>query len=192
MKIRFFIFQQGLAVCLGILTSGLFHNSYGVNAYQLYPAWSLQGIKSPPTSSTSTSWPPHLGSGGDRLRKRRSLCDAAEATKLQCCADNVKDLSDLGSGLPTGEATYADRRGFISSGLMAAPILASHLLASPAEAATQEFEHGPLKVVTDPSTYSALAYSPPGAPKGKKIPLIVVLHGAGCKSVSRIPPPSLL
>ena len=35
----------------------------------------------------------------------------------------------------------------------------------------------PLKVVTDPQTYSALAYAPPN--NNKKTPLILVLHGAG-------------
>ena len=175
-----FIFQHGLAVCLVILTDGLFRNSYGVDAYQLHPTWSPPGIASSPSSSTSTSWPPPLGAGGDRLRKGRSLCDAAEAkTKLRCCADNGREMPDLGSGFPSSKATHTDRRGFIGSGLISTPILASNLQALPAEAAAQDFEHGPLTVVTDPSTYSALAYSPPGAPKGKKLPLIVVLHGAG-------------
>ncbi|OEU20883.1 hypothetical protein FRACYDRAFT_181115 [Fragilariopsis cylindrus CCMP1102] len=35
----------------------------------------------------------------------------------------------------------------------------------------------PLKVVTDPQTYSALAYAPPN--NNRKTPLILVLHGAG-------------
>ena len=36
---------------------------------------------------------------------------------------------------------------------------------------------GPLVEVTDPNTYSALAYAPPST--GTKPPLLVVLHGAG-------------
>ena len=38
---------------------------------------------------------------------------------------------------------------------------------------------GPLIEVTDPDTYSALAYAPPPATAGRKPPLLVVLHGAG-------------
>jgi len=37
----------------------------------------------------------------------------------------------------------------------------------------------PLKVVTDPQTYSALSYAPPNNVNNENTPLILVLHGAG-------------
>lgn len=39
--------------------------------------------------------------------------------------------------------------------------------------------YSPLKVVTDPNTYSALSYAPPNNINNKSTPLILVLHGAG-------------
>lgn len=39
--------------------------------------------------------------------------------------------------------------------------------------------YSPLKVVTDPETYSALSYAPPNNANNENTPLILVLHGAG-------------
>ena len=57
-----------------------------------------------------------------------------------------------------------------------AAAIATAAAATTASAAAATGTAARLRAVTDPATYTALAYAPPGK---KKPPLVVVLHGAG-------------
>jgi predicted peptidase len=69
------------------------------------------------------------------------------------------------------EQQLADRRSVVQSIVTATAILSSTASMSNAN------DIDTLSIVKDPETYSALAYAAPN--KGKKNPLILVLHGAG-------------
>ena len=83
------------------------------------------------------------------------------------------DISKVNHGL--------DRRSAIAGS--AAFITYPFLQPSPQAMATTDTivkdKYPPLKVVTDPDTYSALSYAPPNNANNPDSPLILVLHGAG-------------
>ena len=68
-----------------------------------------------------------------------------------------------------------DRRQFVASTLFCA---SSHYTVATEAAEAAEVKTDALLAITDPSTYSALMYAPPCS-NGRKLPLLVVLHGAG-------------
>mmetsp|Transcript_25677 Transcript_25677/g.85705 ORF Transcript_25677/g.85705 Transcript_25677/m.85705 type:complete len:390 (-) Transcript_25677:272-1441(-) len=102
---------------------------------------------------------PHSGGGAS---EGATACDSAT-------------LTDVGIGAPKLEPCISDvavgRRQLLPSGF------ACGCFALPPQCSGEETRRSRLVEVTDPQTYSALAYAPPGA--SGKLPLIVVLHGAG-------------
>ena len=90
------------------------------------------------------------------------------------CAPAASSTSPPATGLP--DVSSFHRRRLLALAATTGVCLPAH--------AAQASTLGPLVEVTDPQTYSALAYAPPsglgpsGGPKTKP-PLLVVLHGAG-------------
>mmetsp|Transcript_14578 Transcript_14578/g.29825 ORF Transcript_14578/g.29825 Transcript_14578/m.29825 type:complete len:336 (+) Transcript_14578:212-1219(+) len=99
---------------------------------------------------------------------------ALDLSKIATCLDR-RSAIEGSAALLSPLVSLAPPTAFVQP----SSILSSVSIESDITSKSVDIRYPPLKVVTDPNTYSALSYAPPNTANDESTPLILVLHGAG-------------